>query len=171
MDHNVNKLRPSYSIESSVQIEEDSEILNRRGRFRRKLRKFNLTLAFKLSLKIVLVALYNIYMVCAIHYHKVNGLDMDWCGGLGFLIIITLIVYISLFHFYILKPGFKRSHVKIRVPERILTIVKHRFFSFSVTLLVFSAFIVFLVVDTVNDRYRKILIHSFIYSSFHYFIN
>ena len=159
IDMKVNKLRPSYSIESSVQIEEDSETLNRRSRFRRKLRKFNLTLALKLSLKIVLVMLYNIYIVYAIHYHKANGMDVDWCGGLGFLIIITLIVYFSLLYFYILKPGYKRSHVKIRVPERAERVVKHRFFSYLVTLLVFAAFVVFLVVDTVNDRYRSVLIY------------
>ncbi len=34
--------------------------------------------------------------------------DMDWCNGMGFLIIMTLLVYWGLLYFLLVKPGVKR---------------------------------------------------------------
>ena len=31
--------------------------------------------------------------------------QLDWCNGLGFLIIMTVIVYFSLLYFQLLKPA------------------------------------------------------------------
>ena len=49
-------------------------------------------IASKVILIIISVAAYNAYLVYAIHFHLATGRPIDWCGGLGFLIIITMIV-------------------------------------------------------------------------------
>lgn len=67
---------------------------------RRKVRMFLLA---------ALVGLYNAYLIGAIH-HKVVGdpaTPIDWCNGVGFLIIITAIVYANLVLKLLLPKAFK----------------------------------------------------------------
>ncbi|ODM93942.1 Sodium/nucleoside cotransporter 1 [Orchesella cincta] len=53
---------------------------------------------------VVLILGYNAYFIYAIVYNLQNGLDMECCNGLGLLIILTALTYISLLYFYLLKP-------------------------------------------------------------------
>ena len=43
-----------------------------------------------------LAAAYNAYLGYALHLHRATGRDLDWCGGLGFLLLVTLLVYTGL---------------------------------------------------------------------------
>lgn len=62
--------------------------------------KFKITL----FLRIIVAVLYNCYFVAAIYYVRLKELDIDWCGGVGMLIIITVIVYCGLFYYKVFKP-------------------------------------------------------------------
>lgn len=61
---------------------------------------------FKVSLlfKIVTTILYNCYFVSAVCYARYNGTEIDWCEGVGMLIILTILVYFCLFYYKIFKP-------------------------------------------------------------------
>ena len=43
-----------------------------------------------------LAAAYNAYLGYALHLHRATGRDLDWCGGLGFLLLVTLLAYTGL---------------------------------------------------------------------------
>ena len=59
-------------------------------------------------ISMVLFILYNWYLGYCIYRKKDHGgyeiTEFEWCDGLGFLIIITGLVYLGLFYFKILKP-------------------------------------------------------------------
>ncbi len=53
----------------------------------------------------LLFLLYNAYLVgCILRFNESNQSEWEWCDGIGFLIIITSIVYFGLLYFLILKP-------------------------------------------------------------------
>ena len=109
--------------------------------------------------KMILFIGYNSYLGYAIHYNIENEKDIDWCGGLGFLILLTSWVYILFFYFKILKPQIIKSKLKIKIPRTIQRICKGRLVRNSATALVPLSIIVFLIFDTTNDRYRKIMLY------------
>ena len=43
-----------------------------------------------------LAAAYNAYLGYALYLHRATGRGLDWCGGLGFLLLVTLLVYTGL---------------------------------------------------------------------------
>lgn len=62
----------------------------------------NTQLAWNLAY-IILALAYNTYFVASIYYMVSNGIEMDWCDGVGFLIILTSIAYLGLFYFQVVK--------------------------------------------------------------------
>jgi pyrimidine nucleoside transport protein len=52
---------------------------------------------------ILLAVLYNAYFVASVYYSIHNGIAMDWCDGVGFLIVLTGLIYLGLFYFQIVK--------------------------------------------------------------------
>ena len=149
----------SSRVDSSIDIEEEEPDTCEKGggSCLKTLRKLNTKLLTRIVLKVVAVALYNIYIVYAIHFHRVNGKDLDWCGGLGFLIVITLSVYLALFYFYILKPWTKKSRIKVKVPKKLKLFARGPIFLVIVYVCVIATLITFLVLDTAQDRYRELL--------------
>lgn len=77
----------------------------------------------KLLLLTAVTLMYNIYLIFAINYTVSKGIQMDWCHGLGFLIIITVIVYWSLFYYFALKKYFGRK-IKMDVINPLATSTK-----------------------------------------------
>ena len=61
---------------------------------------------------IVVAVLYNVYFVAAVYYAMDQGIELDWCDGVGFLIIVTAIVYVALFYFQIVKRFWGRAIYK-----------------------------------------------------------
>ena len=59
-------------------------------------------------ISVVIFVLYNWYLGYCIYLKKDNGgyeiTEFEWCDGLGFLIIITALVYLGLLYFLVLKP-------------------------------------------------------------------
>lgn len=58
---------------------------------------------------VILAILYNAYFVASIYYSIKNGIPMDWCGGVGLLIILTVLGYVGLFYFQIVKKFWGES--------------------------------------------------------------
>jgi pyrimidine nucleoside transport protein len=114
----------------------------------------NYRLAAKIAAVLVAVSLYNAYIVYAIHYHVSGGRPMDWCGGLGFLIILTLIVYAGLFYFHVAKRCVRHYKVRVVIPGRLKRLLVSWPASILATLAVTIAIVVFLVLDSARDRYR-----------------
>ena len=110
----------------------------------------------KLALTLVLVAGYNAYLVYALHFHFANGKPIDWCGGLGFLIILTVIVYCNLVYFHIIKRFLVWKNVELALPECVEILLTKTVVKFLLTLAVLAAICIFLILDTVNDRHRLI---------------
>lgn len=57
-----------------------------------------------LLLRVLAAILYNCYFVAAVYHARINGLEIDWCGGVGMLIILTIITYCGLFYFKVFLP-------------------------------------------------------------------
>ena len=110
----------------------------------------------KICLIILLVVAYNAYIAYALHHHLRTGRVIDWCGGLGFLIIVTVILYVSLFYFHIIKKIIPSRKVGILVPTRLIRFASTRLGRWLITIVVLAAFATFLIIDTKNDRQRLI---------------
>lgn len=105
---------------------------------------------------IVLVAAYNAYIAYAVHFHLKTERNMDWCGGLGFLIILTALVYFSLFYFHVLKKVVPWRKIKARLPLHALRVFNTKTGNLILNILVIVVIGVFLVIDTKTDRKRLI---------------
>lgn len=113
-------------------------------------------LAGKIILILILVAAYNAYLVYAIHFHLATGRPIDWCGGLGFLIIITLFVYSNLLYFHVVKKLFVWKKIRILPSTKIHRITSTRASKWVMTLSVVISVCLFLIIDTAKDRHRLI---------------
>ncbi len=63
------------------------------------------------ALKLLFFLLYNLYLFYAVyHYFSTaeEGEGVQWCDGLGFLVIVTIIVYSSMIYFRVVKPAVER---------------------------------------------------------------
>lgn len=66
----------------------------------------------KLVKNVVLLGLfvaYNGYVATAVAYGTRHDQPMEWCDGLGFLIILTAIIWWSLFYYIVLKGIFGKA--------------------------------------------------------------
>ena len=105
---------------------------------------------------------FKIYFICAIiHYARSDSQSIEWCDGLGFLIILTVIVDISLIYHSIVKPTAKKvlltkSGRKFteKFKEKYEEITSKSWFSSVAILTVLSLIFIFLIVDTWNDQKR-----------------
>ena len=151
---------PSTPVEqdSFTPIENNAEPISgcssKKGETRNN--RWNLKRLVKIVLIIVLVTAYNGYMAYALHYHISTGRDLDWCGGLGFLIIVTLITYISLLYFNVLKRFIPGRKVRLLVPTKLITFVHTTPGRWLLNISVLVAISTFLIIDTKNDRQRLI---------------
>ena len=137
----------SQSLEAEVEagVRTESQSLSRR--IKRSLRILAI---------ILVVAAYNAYIAYAVHFHLKTGRNMDWCGGLGFLIIVTALVYASLFYFHILKKVVPWRKIKAWLPLHALRVFNTKTGNLILNILVIVVIGVFLVLDTKNDRKRLI---------------
>ena len=89
----------SSSIDSSIQIEEEGR--SRSASFpaaapRGRCLTPRLKTAMRMALWSLLLLLYNVYIGYAIHYNRARGKSLEWCNGIGFIIIITAVAYVCL---------------------------------------------------------------------------
>ena len=136
----------------------------------------------KIGLYILLMLLYTTYFIGAIyHYHQDNttkeicdqGSSLSecfWCHGLGFLIIITVIVFIYLLYAMLFKRVFnwfftstvfgEKSIQRVFRPTALVweDFMKMRYAALIINCVVITAFLIFLIVDTSDDRRRLLSI-------------
>ncbi|KAI9560238.1 hypothetical protein GHT06_014252 [Daphnia sinensis] len=112
---------------------------------------------FILLLRIFVAIAYNCYFVAAVYHARIERLDIDWCDGVGMLIILTVIVYCGLFYYKIFKPLWGDcAYTRVILP---LTIFLKRCWSYRFVrvLLILGGvmgFIVGIIFDTEGDRDR-----------------
>ena len=105
---------------------------------------------------------FHIYFICAIfHFTQSEKENLGWCEGLGFLIILTLMVDLSLIYGYLIKPTLKKL-INTKSGHKILESTKEKYqeisgkswFSIALILFTISLIFLFLIIDTWNDQRR-----------------
>ncbi len=113
---------------------------------------------FRTGLKFLLFLGYNVYLGFAIAHHlSLDKEDIGWCNGLGFLLITTAVVYISIGSKFIVT----RIPIKVKRPledswSKASNAVSEQRIQIGLYSLVLLAIAVFLVVDTAGNRTRLI---------------
>lgn len=70
-------------------------------------------LVVKSIIYVVIALLYNAYLVASIYYAVHNGHPIDYCDGVGFLIVSTAVVYLGLFYFQIVKRFWAKAIYRV----------------------------------------------------------
>ncbi|XP_059082327.1 solute carrier family 28 member 3-like [Tigriopus californicus] len=52
----------------------------------------------------LIFVLYNAYLAYAIYYHVHEDTNWEWCDGLGFLLILTCVVYVFMIYSFLISP-------------------------------------------------------------------
>ncbi|XP_022236212.1 solute carrier family 28 member 3-like, partial [Limulus polyphemus] len=104
----------------------------------------------------VLFLLYNVFLGFAIsttwkHTHS-------WCDGVRFLILLTIIVYITLLYYHVFKRWLLKPLRRFFSPATDLfaRIFKYRYTSSVIWVSILAAVIVFLIIDTKDNRSRLV---------------
>jgi pyrimidine nucleoside transport protein len=107
---------------------------------------------------LTLFALYNAYLVIAVNYTVTDEVKVDWCDGIGFLFVLTGIVYWSFFYYFVLKGvlghHFKRGFKALS--KALSPIFSQWYVKVGITLLVLAGLGVFLYFDTEGQPRRLV---------------
>ena len=140
----------------------------------------------KKGLLITITLLYAIYFFGAVYHYHQTGDDQGlqnrtcdqgtttsecfWCHGLGFLIIITVIVLIYIIYAVLLKRLYNWFFTSTTYGEKVIQeylrptsvawddFMKFRYSAFIINGVVISAVLIFLIVDSSDDRRRLLSI-------------
>merc|ERR1719458_1265277 len=97
------------------------------------------------------VVVYNCYFIAAIWWGVSNKGQLDYCDDVGFLIIVTVFIYIFLFYFLVVKR-FLGGALKRAILEPALLrkdkLLSHRHSSLVLSIGVVVAIAIFIFVDT-----------------------
>ena len=117
----------------------------------------------KICFLVMLAVLYNAYLVGSIHYASTRHDRLDYCDDVGFLLIITIIVYIFMFYFLVIKPYSRRLPIVKQIYKSVISpgiqkseelLAKYASYgAYSVILLIFA---IFILVDTADDPRRLV---------------
>jgi len=118
----------------------------------------------KICLLVMLAVLYNAYLVGSIHYTATRHARLDYCDDVGFLLILTIIVYISMFYFLVIKPYSRRLPIAKKIYKSVINPGLQRsndFLSNPVAskgayLVILLIFAIFIFVDTADDPRRLV---------------
>ncbi|KZS13466.1 Solute carrier family 28 member 3 [Daphnia magna] len=106
---------------------------------------------------IIFAILYNVYFVASVHYSIRNGIPMDWCDGVGFLIVLTGIIYLGLFYFQIVKKFWGKSinrAVMKPAGKAFDRAWKYSWVRYGFYLVLSAGLLTFLIIDTADERVR-----------------
>ncbi|CAG7834095.1 unnamed protein product [Allacma fusca] len=114
---------------------------------------------FNIGVMVLGALAFNAYFIGAIHYALTYKDRVDWCDGVGFLVIIVGVVYWSLFYYYFLKrfvwKKFRRGIVQ--PIQKIFAPLKGRWFvKYAWGIACLAAAIAFVVVDAKDEPRRLI---------------
>ncbi|PNF32372.1 hypothetical protein B7P43_G10102 [Cryptotermes secundus] len=100
-----------------------------------------------------------VYVISAVAFWKFQQeCDLEWCDGLGMLLIIVVLVYTGLAYYYIIKKHCSKTLYKVLKPicRWLSTLMEHRYRKAVICLLPFVAIVVYLGVDTIGSSERLI---------------
>jgi len=125
--------------------------------------------------KILLLLAYHVYFAYAIYYAVEHGDGIDFCDGVGFLIIITGLVYLGVLNSYVgklyrnvLKPLFRdvlkpsrpyqllKKHVIRPLSPPLRRLYHNRWVRLGLGLLALGAVVLYLVLDSADERLRLV---------------
>ena len=119
-----------------------------------------------ISLTIVFI-LYNVYLAAALVHGVTNRTCLNFCDDVGFLFLITLLIYIGLVYFFIIKPLYRKfiqTDQAARLTKSVIQPIQSRLsgvleFPHTNTVLSLAfllALAVFILVDTADDPSRLV---------------
>lgn len=107
----------------------------------------------------ILFLLYNAYLVTAVAYHIRNETNFAWCEGIGFLIVCTVLTYIGITYYFVVKEYFGKwleDNVLKPLKRTMQPIWSLWYVQTGLGLLVFAGFVTFVLLDTRKNRKRLI---------------
>ena len=115
----------------------------------------------------VVFLLYNVYLVAALHHGLTKRSCLDFCDDVGFLFLLTLLVYVGLAYFFIMKPFYRKFRKTAHAAKLSKSIARpihlrisqamkmpHTNAIISATFLL--ALAIFILVDTADDPSRLV---------------
>ena len=111
--------------------------------------------------------LYNAYLIASLHYGVTKRTCLDFCDDVGFLFIITMLVYLGLVYYFIIKPFFKRALVTepgqrlqksifAPVQEKLSTLLNYKHSSLIISSVFIVTLKIFIFYDTREEPTRLI---------------
>ena len=136
------------------------ELQNKIGRMRRKHET-----AVKRTFYFTLAVLYNVFFFYALYYFSSSDNGIDWCNGFGLLVLITLVVYFGLLNRFVIRRSVRafmltkagswfRDKILDPISSLASRFMKFRFSSAVIYVVVVVGFVIFLIIDTAEDRRR-----------------
>lgn len=107
---------------------------------------------------VVLAVLFNAYFVsCIVYFVNRSVHAIDWCDGVGFLVVITCVVYFGLFYFQVVKRFWSQTIYKAAIKPisqffnlfYASIVVRYGFY-----LLLMTGLVTFLIIDTADEQER-----------------
>ena len=115
----------------------------------------------------IVFILYNVYLGAALVHGVTNRTCLNFCDDVGFLFLITLLTYICLVYFFIIKPLYSKflqtdqaSRLKKSVIQpiesRVSGILQLPYTNTVISLVFLLALAIFILVDTAEDPSRLV---------------
>ncbi|XP_023211784.1 solute carrier family 28 member 3-like [Centruroides sculpturatus] len=102
----------------------------------------------------LLFVLYNVYLGFAIVYTWDK--TPNWCQGVRFLVIITAVVYFLLIYYNILQKYISVRRYRCTPVEPIKKLFRWKYTFGWIWTLIFLAILIFLIIDSSNNRFRLV---------------
>jgi len=110
-----------------------------------------------------LVILYNAFLIGSVHYGVTTHDSLNYCHDVGFLLIVTIIVYIFMFYFMVVKPYYRKLW-KIPLTRKLYTsvvkpgkeLLSNSYITIGITLTVQLAIVSFIIQDSASEPRRLI---------------
>lgn len=84
--------------------------------------------AVRYGILLAIAILYNAYFIASVYYAVSTGNGVDWCDGVGLLIVVTAVVYVGLFYFQVVKRFWAKTIARTMRPvmKRVKRITNNR---------------------------------------------
>ena len=118
--------------------------------------------------KLICLALYFAFFFSALHYYSSNEENLiDWCGGFGFLLIITILFFAGVLYGKVVKPlcsSFLQTSAGVSLSKSVLApaneainnVLSKKLTGIIISAIFIGAMALFVIVDSANDRRRLV---------------
>ena len=105
---------------------------------------------------LVVAVVYHAFLIAAI-VHFANGSGgIEWCDGLGLVIICTGLGYLGIGYSYFVRNTLRNSKAFLLLVSKLASCVQNKAVQILIYIMVILSVVIFLVLDTYNDRRRLI---------------